>query len=68
MQSQSEDVIGRSIATLRQLTAVLAREAEAEKTAKELLLSISILLPKLEAARPRLAPRPPPPRCAACED
>ncbi len=76
------DVIDQSIAALRRLTELLSPESmpggqsvpEAQtmtpvrRTRKEILLSISVLLPKLEAARPLLAKPVYRPRCDACED
>ena len=67
MNSNSDEIIGRSIATLRQLSQMLVH-GEPERRAKELLLSISVLLPKLEAARPILQLPAIQPRCEICDE
>jgi hypothetical protein len=63
MNTDSPALIGNSIATLRRLAEMLSNDINASRglaltperrTSKELLLTISVLLPKLEAARPLL--------------
>jgi hypothetical protein len=71
-------LINQSIAGLQRLADVFAAEAIARQeaaeagapqTAKEALLTIRVLLPKLEAARALLhRPAAPPIRCVGCED
>ena len=67
MTNNSDEVVARSIASLRQLSSLLAAR-EPQRQAKELLLSIRILLPKLEAARPMLDLAPPSAGCAVCDE
>lgn len=79
MRSDRMSIINQSIVGLQQLAAVLsedARQAEAmsraPQTAKEALLTIRVLLPKLEAARALLIqpaqPVSPYIRCVGCDD
>jgi hypothetical protein len=67
MNSSPDEVIGRSIATLRQLSQVLEHSAP-ERKARELLLTIGVLLPKLEAARPILQLPLIKSRCEICDE
>ena len=72
-------MINQSIVGLQRLATVLAEDAHqadstsrAPQTAKEALLTIRVLLPKLEAARALLVqpaqPAAPYIRCIGCED
>jgi hypothetical protein len=85
MNTQSLAIIGNSIDTLRRLAEMLSNDVNAahglaltpeRRTSKELLLTIGVLLPKLEAARPLLesthslvdsSPNYPA-RCESCDD
>jgi hypothetical protein len=69
MNTQSTALIGNSIVTLRRLAEMLSTGTQgADRTSKEILLSISVLLPKLEAARPMFDAPPSDLRCDSCED
>lgn len=78
MRSDRMSIINQSIVGLQQLATVLAEDAHradasrAPQTAKEALLTIRVLLPKLEAARALLIqpaqPTAPTIRCVGCED
>jgi hypothetical protein len=79
MRNDRMSIINQSIVGLQQLATVLAEDAHrtdsmsrAPQTAKEALLSIRVLLPKLEAARALLIqpaqPIAPTIRCVGCED
>ena len=71
-------LINQSIIGLQRLADAFAADARtlqqapgarAPQTAKEALLTIRVLLPKLEAARASLhQPAAPPIRCVGCED
>ncbi len=78
MRIEHVSLINQSIAGLQRLADAFAAEAGARQdtdggvapqTAKEALLTIRVLLPKLEAARALLhRPAAPPIRCVGCED
>jgi hypothetical protein len=78
MRSDRMSIINQSIVGLQQLASVLAEDAHqadlsrAPQTAKEALLTIRVLLPKLEAARALLIqpaqPMVPYIRCVGCDD
>ena len=78
MRSDRMSIINQSIVGLQQLATVLAEDAHqadssrAPQTAKEALLTIRVLLPKLEAARALLIQpaqsMAPYIRCMGCDD
>ena len=82
MSNESPALIDRSIAQLESLAAFLADEVQRPWTAavlplaerrlcKEALLTISVLLPKLQAvrrARASASDRRQPPRCPNCDE
>lgn len=81
MSHQAPAVIDRSIVQLESLASFLAEEIQQPWTTtvlplaqrrlcKEALLTISVLLPKLQAVQraQSVSPQPRPPRCSSCED
>jgi hypothetical protein len=73
MRTDHIALINQSIVGLQRLADAFAADsslpARAPQTAKEALLTIRVLLPKLEAARALLhQPEAPPIRCVGCED
>ncbi len=79
MRNDRMSIINQSIVGLQQLATLLAEDAHeaasmsrSPQTAKEALLTIRVLLPKLEAARALLIqpaqPTAPYIRCVGCDD
>jgi hypothetical protein len=69
MSSRSTELLEQSILSLRNLADGFLSEAPApvRRISKELRLSISVLLPKLEAARDQMSHMRPP-GCDRCDD